>query len=100
MSNDMFMCVTVEEEKKRRLEVEKQLAALQAEQKATQAAATQSDLKKSDESKKAKEETKDEMLKVQAREAEKEKLFNAQQKQHKVSPITSHHCSPSWAISL
>ena len=88
-----FTCVTVEEEKKRRLEVEKQLAALQAEQKATQAAATQSDLKKSDETKKAKEETKDEMLKVQAREAEKEKLFNAQQKQHKVSPTPQRYTS-------
>ena len=68
----------MEEEKKRRLEVEKQLQTLQAQQKAALAASTQSDIQKSE---RAKEEYKDKSERVKAREIERER----QQKQHKVS---------------
>lgn len=67
----------MEEEKKRRLEVEKQLEALQAQQKAALAATTQSNIQKNE---RAIEENKDETARVQAREVERAR----QQKQHKV----------------
>jgi hypothetical protein len=70
MKKNSALLQPVEEEKKRRLEVEKQLLALQAQQKATLAATTtQSDIQ-----------TKDESERVKAREIERER----QQKQHKV----------------